>query len=115
MVPDINFLTNQKHLETNWKTPAPLYRDPVFDGAADPTVIYNHEDGCWWMLYTQRRASLPVVGVSGSFGTAIGIASSHDGGKTWVYRGICEGLEIDRGHNTFWAPEVFYDSQCGLY
>lgn len=98
-----------------WRTPAPLFRDPVYDGSADPTVVYNREECCWWMFYTQRRASLPVVGVSGSFGTEVGIASSADGGKTWVYRGTAQGLSIDWGHNTFWAPEVFFDDQAGLY
>lgn len=37
---------------------APLFRDPVFDGAADPVLIYNREEKCWWMLYTNRRAKL---------------------------------------------------------
>lgn len=36
---------------------APLFRCPVFDGAADPTVIYNQNEKSWWMLYTQRRAN----------------------------------------------------------
>lgn len=98
-----------------WKTPAPLYRDPVYDGSADPALVYNREEHQWWMFYTQRRASLPVTGVSGSFGTEIGIASSHDGGKTWVYRGTAQGLSIDWGHNTFWAPEVFWDEEAGVY
>ena len=98
-----------------WKTPAPLYRDPVYDGSADPALVYNREEHQWWMFYTQRRASLPVTGVSGSFGTEIGIASSHDGGKTLVYRGTAQGLSIDWWHNTFWAPEVFWDEEAGVY
>ena len=33
---------------TKFKTPpAPLYRDPIYDGAADPTVIYNPLDKNW--------------------------------------------------------------------
>lgn len=99
----------------DWKTPSPLFRDPIYDGSADPVVVYNREEKEWWMLYTQRRATIPVVGVSGSFGTEIGIASSPDGGKTWVYRGTAQGLAIDWGHNTFWAPEVFYDEEAGYY
>ena len=38
------------------KAPAPLYCDPVHDGAADPTLIWNRDEKCWWMLYTNRRA-----------------------------------------------------------
>ena len=30
--------------------PAPLYRDPVHDGAADATLIWNRAEKCWWML-----------------------------------------------------------------
>src|SRR5215831_12042126 len=36
------------------KAPAPLFRDPIFDGAADPVVVYNREKKQWWMFYTQR-------------------------------------------------------------
>ena len=90
------------------KTPAPLYRDPIFDGATDPTVIYHEEEKIWYMFYTQRRAFSPDIGVAWVHGTEIGIATSDDGGKFWMYRGIAEGLHILRGHNTYWAPEVIY-------
>ena len=36
--------------------PAPLFRDPIHDGAADPTLVWNRAEKCWWMLYTNRRA-----------------------------------------------------------
>ncbi|MBP1767820.1 MAG: family 43 glycosylhydrolase, partial [Candidatus Aminicenantes bacterium] len=32
--------------------PAPLYRDPVFDGAADPSLIWNDKERSWWVFYT---------------------------------------------------------------
>lgn len=62
--------------------PAPLFRDPVHDGAADPTVIWNRNEQAWWILYTNRRASAPAIGKSWVHGTRIGVASSHDGGET---------------------------------
>jgi hypothetical protein len=34
--------------------PAPLFRDPIFDGASDPVVIWNRQEKNWWLLYTQR-------------------------------------------------------------
>lgn len=40
-------------------------------------------------------------------GTAIGVATSRDGAK-WLYRGTLQGLDIERGHNTFWAPEILW-------
>src|SRR5690242_6129224 len=43
--------------------PKPLYRDPVYDGAADPVVIWNPHAKRWWMFYTNRRANVP--GLSG--------------------------------------------------
>jgi poly(3-hydroxybutyrate) depolymerase len=89
--------------------PAPLFRDPVHDGAADPTLIWNRKERCWWMLYTNRRADADnEKGVKWVHGTDIGIASTSDGGTTWNYRGIARGLEFEAGRNTFWAPEVVY-------
>lgn len=85
---------------------APLFRDPVYDGAADPTIIWNRREKEWWIFYTNRRASAPNVGFSYMHGTKIGIASSDDYGKTWIYRGTAEGLSYERGTNTYWAPEI---------
>ena len=45
-------------------------------------------------------------------GTALGVATSRDGTK-WLYRGTLEGLDIEPGHNTFWAPEIIEAE--GLY
>ncbi len=88
--------------------PAPLFRDPIHDGAADPTIIWNQQEQAWWLLYTNRRANVPCQGVAWCHGTDIGIASSTDQGHTWRYRGILEGLPFERGRNTFWAPEVIW-------
>ena len=90
------------------KPPAPLFRDPIYDGAADPTVIWNHQEKSWWLLYTSRRANVACRGVAWCHATDIGIASSSDQGQTWRYRGILNGLEFERGRNTFWAPEVLW-------
>jgi hypothetical protein len=86
--------------------PAPLYRDPVFDGAADPSLIWNDKERAWWIFYTNRRANAPDAqdGVRWCHGTDIGIASSKDGCLTWTYRGTAQGLEFEEGRNTFWAP-----------
>ena len=51
-----------------------IFRDPVFDGAADPTVIRRASDGRYFMFYTQRRASLECSGVEWAHGTKIGVA-----------------------------------------
>lgn len=93
--------------------PAPLFRDPVYDGAADPTIIWNHEEKCWWLLYTNRRASVETAGFAWVHGSDIGVASTKDNGQSWYYRGILEGLNFERGRNTFWAPEVLWHD--GLY
>ncbi len=85
---------------------APLFRDPIYDGAADPVVIWNHEEKSWWLLYTNRRANVSCRGVGWVHGTDIGFASSADRGHTWYYRGVLAGLEFERGRNTFWAPEI---------
>lgn len=87
--------------------PAPLFRDPIYDCPTDPTVIWNNEEKQWYLFYTQRRATDTAVGVSWVHGTKIGVAVSPDGAK-WLYRGTLEGLDIERGHNTFWAPEILW-------
>ena len=97
----------QKH-----KAPAPMFRDPITDGAADPVVFWNDVEKCWWMLYTQRRANQETGDVAYCYGNPIGIAQSDDNGASWYYRGTLD-LKIDRGHNTFWAPEIVYDK--GVY
>lgn len=92
--------------------PAPLFRDPIFDGAADPTIIWNRAEKTWWLLYTNRRATAEGPGVAWAHGTDIGIASSVDG-QNWLYRGTLCGLEFEPGRNTFWAPEVVW--YAGVY
>lgn len=89
----------------NQEIPAPLFRDPIYDGASDPTVLWVEEEGCYYMFYTQRRATEFSVSVSYIHGSAIGMASSRDGTE-WLYRGTVPGLYYEPGHNTFWAPEV---------
>ncbi|WP_301929090.1 family 43 glycosylhydrolase [Ferruginibacter sp.] len=92
--------------------PAPLYRDPMFDGAADPVVIYNKAKKEWWMFYTQRRANVQSANVAFCYGTDIGVATSSDHGQSWVYKGT-PALEFEEGRNTFWAPDIIVDK--GLY
>ncbi len=86
--------------------PKPLYRDPVFDGAADPVIIWNKQEQKWFMFYTNRRANLENTnGVDWVHGTPIGIAESEDGGLTWKYK---TDAKISYGGKdvTYWAPDV---------
>ena len=94
----------------------PLYRDPVFDGAADPVVIWNPRIKRWWMFYTNRRANAGGLnGVTWVHGTAIGIAESGDDGATWKYVGTAD---IKDGSGipdvTYWAPDVDGESSTCL-
>ncbi|SEO07295.1 hypothetical protein SAMN05192574_105201 [Mucilaginibacter gossypiicola] len=94
--------------------PKPLYRDPVYDGAADPAVIWNRRERKWFMFYTNRRAKDTAIGgVAWVHGTRIGIAESVDRGATWTYRDTANiGYRPDSGY-TFWAPEII--NFRGLY
>ena len=90
--------------------PKPLYRDPVYDGATDPVLIWNPQLRQWWMFYTSRRANQPgLEGVTWVHGSPIGIAASSDGGATWAYVGTAD-IELPPGFGgdqvTLWAPEV---------
>jgi hypothetical protein len=84
----------------------PLFDDPIYHGAADPVIIYNKQKQCWWMFYTNRRATLnDSSGVAWVHGTKIGIAESVDG-KTWKYKDTANiNYRPDAGY-TFWAPEI---------
>ena len=70
--------------------PKPLFRDPVYDGAADPTIVYSRAEKKWLMFYTNRRANVPgLTNVTWVHGTPIGVAESADGAK-WTYRGTVD-------------------------
>ena len=97
------------------RAPAPLFRDPVYDGAADPSVIHDHQTDEWLIFYTQRRAALELKGTEYCYGTAIGIAASADNGKTWTYRGTAELPAPADGPSTFWAPQVFRNPDDGSW
>jgi hypothetical protein len=90
------------------QTPAPLYRDPVYDGAADPVLVWNPGERAWWMFYTQRRARLDLPGVEWCHGTEIGVAESRDEGMTWTYLGTLALAAKDAAYS-FWAPDVVRD------
>ena len=88
----------------------PLFRDPVFDGAADPVLVRNVALDRWWMFYTNRRAkATDLPGVSWVHGTQIGIAESSDEGANWKYIGVADiALPPELGGQaaTHWAPEI---------
>lgn len=86
--------------------PKPVYADPVFDGAADPVIIWNRKEKKWFMFYTNRRANGPdSTGIRWVHGTRIGIATSKDGAQ-WQYLDTANiNYRPDAGY-TFWAPEV---------
>lgn len=110
--PNYAFAQNTKDNKRH-EAPAPLYVDPMTAGSTDPVLIWNREEKSWWMLYTQRRANVADINdIAYVYGTKIGIASSKDHGHNWVYRGTLD-LDVDRGTNTFWAPDVVY--QDGVY
>lgn len=99
--------------------PGEIYRDPVYDGATDPTVVRDGTGG-WWMFSTQRRANHPDAGpgVAWVHGSRIGVARSADG-LEWEYAGTLEpdasGLSLSADgppahvDATHWAPEVIHD------
>ncbi|MFG6687299.1 family 43 glycosylhydrolase [Mariniflexile sp. HNIBRBA6329] len=83
----------------------PLFRDPVFDGAADPSIIWNKHQKKWFMFYTNRRAKdTTASGVAWVHGTRIGIAESYDGAH-WTYKDTCN-INYQIKDVTHWAPDV---------
>src|SRR5688572_4162984 len=94
------------------KASKPLFDDPVFHGAADPVVIWNKQKKEWWMLYTNRRASLEDTTVKWVHGTRIGIAASKDSAD-WKYLDTANINYRPNKDYTFWAPDVIEHN--GLY
>jgi len=94
----------------------PLFRDPVYDGAADPVLCWNRAEETWFMFYTNRRANVPETsGVTWVHGTKIGVAESSDGGATWKYRGTAN-IKYGQGEYSYWAPEVIeHDGTYHMY
>jgi hypothetical protein len=91
----------------------PLFRDSIYDGAADPVVIWNRVEKWWFMLYTNRRATMTdLPGVAWVHGTRLGIAESVDGGATWAYRGTAN-IHYGKPDDAHWAPDVIWHE--GLY
>ena len=88
----------------------PLYRDPVYDGAADPVLVWNPHVNKWWMFYTDRRATAPgQTGVTWVHGTPIGIAESADAGAHWKFVRMAQfDLPASYGGTnvTEWAPDI---------
>src|SRR5271166_417125 len=98
----------------NAPAPKPLYRDPIHDGAADPSLVWNRAENAWTMFYTNRRAEMTMANpknVSWVHGTAIGIAKSNDGAH-WKYSGTVK-IPYGKPDYTYWAPDVIWDR--GLY
>ncbi len=96
--------------------PKPLFRDPVYDGAADPVLCWNRAEGKWFMFYTNRRANVAGArGVTWVHGTPIGIAESSNGGATWTYRGQAD-ISYGGEEVSYWAPEVIeHDGTYHMY
>ncbi len=90
----------------------PLFRDPVYDGAADPIVVWNKQEQKWFMFYTNRRANMTnSKGVDWVHGTPIGIAESTDG-SSWKYRGTAN-INYGSKDVTYWAPDIVENN--GIY
>lgn len=89
----------------------PLFRDPLYDGAADPVLVRERATGDWLMFYTVRRANVTgLSGVAWVHGTPIGRARSRDAGNTWQADGLARiALPAEYAEPTLWAPEIVDD------
>lgn len=98
------FAQDSPQKEKNNIADKPLFRDPIYDGAADPVIIWNKKEKKWFMFYTNRRANIGGNGVSWVHGTPIGIAESSDGAH-WKYKTDCK-INYTLKDVTYWAPDV---------
>lgn len=94
--------------------PKPLYRDPVTDGAADVSIVFDQARREWVMFYTNRRATMKSPDpkdVAWVHATPIGMAVSKDG-LAWAYKGVAKIPAACTGQ-TLWAPELY--AEAGVY
>lgn len=94
--------------------PKPLYRDPVTDGAADVSIVFDKAQGEWAMFYTNRRATMTAADpkdVAWVHDTPIGLATSKDG-LAWTYKGVAD-IPASCTGQTLWAPELY--AEGGVY
>ena len=110
------FLHSDAQKKENRVADKPLFVDPVYNGAADPVVVWNKKRKKWWMFYTNRRATIKdSTGVKWVHGTRIGIAESRDG-STWQYVDTANINYRPVADYTHWAPEVIeYNSLYHMY
>lgn len=109
----ISSCASTKSLHQSGPAPKPLFADPVYNGAADPVVIWNKKKQLWFMLYTNRRATMKdTTGVKWVHGTRIGIAESKDG-SIWKYVDTANINYRPVADYTHWAPEVIENN--GIY
>lgn len=107
-------LSSCSSIETESFAPKPLFRDPIYDGAADVSIIKNRDTNEWEMFYTNRRATLKLedkTDVSWVHATPIGIATSKNG-NIWKYKQVANFPKECTGE-TLWAPELYYEN--GVY
>lgn len=108
------FAQNNQKKEESKIADKPLFRDSIYDGAADPTIIWNGKKKKWFMYYTNRRANIGGNGVSWVHGTPIGIAESSDGAH-WKYKTNCN-INYSVKDVTYWAPDVIlYKGKYHMY
>ena len=76
----------------------PYYADPLFDAAHDAELVWHEGEQAWWMIYLQNRYNSPLADPPGSCPycvyTDFGLASTPDGGRTWIYRGVADGVDV---------------------
>jgi hypothetical protein len=87
---------------------AAFYADPLFDAAHDAELVWHEAEQCWWMTYLQNRYNSPLADPAGSCPfcvyTDIGLASTPDAGKTWIYRGVAEGVDLPVAYRNSSVP-----------
>lgn len=128
-----------------WTAPgsmaAPFFSDPLFDASHDAEFVWHAGEQTWWLTYLQNRYNSPFSDPDDCGGcfyiyTDLGLASTPDAGKTWIYRGVMQGLGAPQawlrpdgkplwagmrqngsahGGATWWRPAVVYNPDDSLY
>lgn len=93
---------------------APIFADPNYNGSTDPEIIYNSQNGDYYIFYTCRR---PLSGET-FVKCPIGVIKSKDL-VHWEFLGYCkfDGVGgLKDSELTFWAPGmIVVGDSCHMY
>ena len=101
-------LAGSSAMAANRPPAAPLFRDPLYDGAADPTMVWNLAEGRWWQIILAQPGKRPG---DGRMGQHPGLLLQNDRRAYIVYFVHQPGPEPASRHTWLQAAQLTFDGE----